>query len=531
MMPRMALPPCPRLRFLGLALALGVLAPRAAAPADDPHKALRDAVLRTLEEKDATKRAEALKPLEKMRDPLVLEVAVEAGRKLRALVVKLRAEQAKVEQAYEKTINDANELDRKFRERNDGSERATEAFNKKDRKISEARDAALATLRDLENEFGRLQALLDGIPTTVTKILGNLEPGQLAAAFDLLERAWFRSPDPQDPVWFVDAVGGLDVAPARERVRKTAANPNLLPAARGVALANLAAKRDESLPGAAIEYLTLGPDAFALTRAAVAALARVHRVEGIEPLIAFLGREDIGVLRDDARAALQSLTGQKHGPYRQPWDDWWKAAKPDFRMPPDPAPPAAQETADKGVTFYGVTTLSDRIVFLLDISGSMDKPAVKERPEPDRLTVAKKELLGAISRVDDGDRFAVILFNHEILPWQAAMTTASEDQRRKVKEWVEARGPRGGTNLHDALEAAFAMAAGTAGAPAADTIFFMTDGTPTAGKLQKPDAILDAVRDWNRTAHLTIHCIAVGEADTELLKAIAQVGNGQFIQR
>jgi hypothetical protein len=520
------------LPLLALVFAFGLGFTRAAAPADDPLKSLREQVLRGLEDKDPGRRAEALRPLEKARDPLALDIAVEAARKVRVLQTKVRADQAKAEEAYEKTINEANELDRKFRERNDGSVRATEAFNKKDKKISEARDAALATLRQLENEYVRLQSILDGVPATATKLLANLDPDKLPAGLDLLEKSWLRSIEPTDPVTYVDAVGALTVEPGRERIRRAAANPNLLAPVRAVALANLAASRDDSLPQAALEYLKLGPEGFALTRAAIAAMARVHRKDAIEPLIEFLGREDIAVLRDDARAALRSLTAQGHGPFRQPWEDWWKTAKDGFQMPPAPETGGPEPGPEKGVTFYGVTTLSDKIVFLLDVSGSMDKPATKDKPEPDRLSVAKKELLGAISRVDDGHRFAVILFNHELLPWQPAMVVAAEDQRRKVKDWVEPRQPLGGTNIHDALEAGFAMAAGGGpGAPAADTIFFMTDGTPTAGKLQEPKAILAAVAAWNRTAQVTIHCIAVGEADHEFLKELAKIGKGQFIQR
>ena len=80
------------------------------------------------------------------------------------------------------------------------------------------------------------------------------------------------------------------------------------------------------------------------------------------------------------------------------------------------------------------------------------------------------------------------------------------------------REPTGGTNIHDALETAFraadTAADGKTNLVAYDTIFFMTDGTPTAGKLQKPAEILAAVREWNRTARIMIHSVAVGDAAT-----------------
>ncbi|HVG94950.1 MAG TPA: vWA domain-containing protein, partial [Planctomycetota bacterium] len=61
---------------------------------------------------------------------------------------------------------------------------------------------------------------------------------------------------------------------------------------------------------------------------------------------------------------------------------------------------------------------------------------------------------------------------------------------------------------------------------------FMTDGTPTAGKVLKRDDILAAVRGWNRTAKITIHSIAVGDAcDVEFLKKLADENRGDFVKR
>jgi hypothetical protein len=499
--------------------------------ADDALKAVRESVLKALDDKDPKRRAQAYLPLQGARDPRALEIVVEAARKVQGLREKLRAEQIKAEQAYEKAINDLDDLDLKFREKNDQSPRATDAYNKRERKIAEARDAALALLSNLENEGVRVQALLDGATTTAGTVLSNVDPEALEGAMDYLDRTWLRAPDAAEALRFLDAVGGLKPENARRRVRLAAADGALAPRVRAAAVANLSSVNDDSLPQAVLPYLTLGAESFPLVRASIAAATKAHRREAIEPLIAFLGREDIGVLRTDAHEALQSLTGEKHGPYRQPWADWWRQAQGTFRMPDKPVEKDRTQPAGKGVTFYGITTFSDRILFVLDVSGSMDKPDAKDKPQPDRLTVAKQELLGAVFNVDDGHRFNVLLFNHEVIPWQPAMVVANEDQRRKAKEWIQARHPTGGTNIHDALEAAFGIALRATGEPSVDTVFFLTDGTPTAGKIRDPKSILEAVKEWNRSAHLTLHCIAVGEADHEFLKVLAVLGNGQFLQR
>lgn len=133
--------------------------------------------------------------------------------------------------------------------------------------------------------------------------------------------------------------------------------------------------------------------------------------------------------------------------------------------------------------------------------------------------------------MDDGHRFNVLLFNHSVTAWQPGMVVASEETRRKAAGWIRDADHIGGTNIHDALEAAFRIALKTTGEPLVDTVFFMTDGTPTAGKLQDPKAILEQVAEWNRTARLTIHCIAVGEADGGFLEELARIGRGTFLRR
>jgi uncharacterized protein YegL len=77
----------------------------------------------------------------------------------------------------------------------------------------------------------------------------------------------------------------------------------------------------------------------------------------------------------------------------------------------------------------------------------------------------------------------------------------------------------GATNLFDALERAHAD-------PLVDTIYLLTDGAPTAGKLRDPDAIVAEVQRWHRTRRVTIHTIAVG-MDGALLKRLSALSGGQ----
>ncbi|NJN14479.1 MAG: VWA domain-containing protein [Planctomycetes bacterium] len=186
-----------------------------------------------------------------------------------------------------------------------------------------------------------------------------------------------------------------------------------------------------------------------------------------------------------------------------------------FRIGPGPV----EEAGGARVTFYGITTFSDRILFILDVSGSMDKPAQKERPQPDRISVAKKELLGALSLVGDGHRFNVLVFNHEVLPWQPGMVSATEEQRRRAKDWIEERQPVGGTNIHDALVEALQQPPAPGMLP---IVLFLTDGLPTIGNTSEV-AIREVVEQGNPHKR-RLFTFGVGhDVNVPLLDRIAEV--------
>jgi uncharacterized protein with von Willebrand factor type A (vWA) domain len=136
-----------------------------------------------------------------------------------------------------------------------------------------------------------------------------------------------------------------------------------------------------------------------------------------------------------------------------------------------------------------------------------------------------------VNRLNDGDGFNVIFFNHQVIPWQSRKVEASQRTKKMLEGWVADQVPLGGTNIYDALEAGFKVALRTTGRSDLDTIFFLTDGKPTAGKIQDPEKILEVFREWNRTANLKIHCIGIGEDhDQAFLEELARIGNGRYVK-
>ena len=111
---------------------------------------------------------------------------------------------------------------------------------------------------------------------------------------------------------------------------------------------------------------------------------------------------------------------------------------------------------------------------------------------------------------------------YRISVWRACFELLAQQGHTGAK-------PIGATNIHDALEAGFKLAQSGKGAPILDTIYFLTDGKPTAGKFQDPNRILKRVREWNSTANLKLHVIGIGNTlDEEMCEKLATIGDGQF---
>jgi hypothetical protein len=212
---------------------------------------------------------------------------------------------------------------------------------------------------------------------------------------------------------------------------------------------------------------------------------------------------------------------------------------------------AAKGPAKEG-HFYGISTRSKRVLYLIDVSGSMTKvvdphgkAALSEtggwendpsRPAPGRtrMEIAQNELRRAIGRLPPGSRFSMIFYNHAVRLWAPELREATPKARKEALEAVAALRPSGATFTLGALREAFALAA-KEGAEV-DTIFLLSDGAPTddslpEAKVMDPGIILDAVRVWNRHGGIVIHTIAIDLPDTYFLKTLAAENGGVFVER
>ncbi len=154
-------------------------------------------------------------------------------------------------------------------------------------------------------------------------------------------------------------------------------------------------------------------------------------------------------------------------------------------------------------------------VYVLDCSWSM--------AEQNKIRKAKTALKKALAELQPGDTFNVIAFCGTTTPFAPAPQPATPANLRAVARFVD-RAPMGeGTNLGDALRAAFASDPVT-------QVWVLSDGIPNVG-ITDPAELRTLVRDQDRgRAQVITLALGLGEnfPGVELLKALASDNNGAF---
>jgi len=290
--------------------------------------------------------------------------------------------------------------------------------------------------------------------------------------------------------------------------------------------------------------------------AAVKSIEKSGSNEAVSALIGAMAGEK-GRLKDDIEEALTRLTGETHG-FADVWARWWHDVDKQI-------PPRGKTDGEKPITwkdkvghgFYGLQIRSDKILFVIDISGSMNEPIPQQKvvvttgmkvedlatKGKTRLEVAKNEFKRAINKVNSKSFFSIVFFNHGVQTWRKEMQLATPEIKRRARLDIDKVQAAGATFTLGALREAFTVAgvlsrAGTTGSggPKVDTIVLLSDGAPTDSKIQNaklmdPDLILNAVRDWNKTAGIVIHTIAVDVDDNYFLRSLALQSGGKFVER
>ena len=211
----------------------------------------------------------------------------------------------------------------------------------------------------------------------------------------------------------------------------------------------------------------------------------------------------------------------------------------------------------KSDSFYGLQTAGQRIVFVVDISGSMEgknEGSLQDQmtgaavqasgnamgkfiggslgsfvgkqttSEATKLGGAKRELIPAIQGLPAESSFAIVTFGRDVKPWMLGMAPATAQNKNIALATIKQLEASGGTPARKALESAFEF-------PDATLVLFVSDGRPTDGGDQE---ILSRVRALNgsRRVQLAVSAIGLGDDQDEVfLTALATQNGGQYVKK
>jgi len=257
--------------------------------------------------------------------------------------------------------------------------------------------------------------------------------------------------------------------------------------------------------------------------AAAQGLGAVRAKESVPLLIALLRKEDRVRVRKAAAESLFRLTGEDYGDFHEIWERWWHDRGEGLAMPERTPERKARPQGERRTVaaFYGVPVDSDRVAFVLDVSSSMGGSTFT--PEGSELDRAVKETLKVVKALPDRAKVNVIVFESQIRVWKRGLTALSSGARKALGSFLAEQRPSGSTNLYDALEAALKL-------KDVETIYLLSDGDPTTGRLTGEEEILEAVLQLNRDKRAAIHCVALG-GGSRLLRRLSEVTSGTYVQR
>jgi uncharacterized protein YegL len=205
-------------------------------------------------------------------------------------------------------------------------------------------------------------------------------------------------------------------------------------------------------------------------------------------------------------------------------------------------------------SYYGIVVPNAPVIFLLDVSGSMEEldegrggnattrgRAIGEvqrgvgrilgnragrvvgtrlRREATDLGAATRELTEAILTLRSGTPFTIITFGGSVSEWREGFVRTNSTTRILATTHVQRLSAGGGTPMLQALRRAFARRD-------VQTIFLVSDGAPTDASAGEVIRVIQAL---NSRRLVAVHTIGVGaDQQSELLCQLAQENHGVYV--
>ena len=155
------------------------------------------------------------------------------------------------------------------------------------------------------------------------------------------------------------------------------------------------------------------------------------------------------------------------------------------------------------------------LVFLVDVSGSMD--------EPDRLPLAQKALNVLIDQLRPEDRVSMVVYAGAA---GAVLAPTPGTQKLKIRCAVDALHAGGSTAGGEGLALAYKLAEQSLDKAAVNRVILMTDGDFNVG-IADPEKLKDFVSEKRKTGiYLSVYGFGRGNYNDVMMQDLSQNGNG-----
>ena len=132
---------------------------------------------------------------------------------------------------------------------------------------------------------------------------------------------------------------------------------------------------------------------------------------------------------------LQRLSGRSIGAEPARWSEWWQGVgEGRIALPADIAAAGGQSSS---ATFFGLRAATDRVVFVVDRSGSMRTPF--DTGGRSRHAEAIDQLVRFLRQSGEDTRFSMALFSDQGVTWRSRLAPASEANLELARRWLDAR--------------------------------------------------------------------------------------------
>lgn len=233
--------------------------------------------------------------------------------------------------------------------------------------------------------------------------------------------------------------------------------------------------------------------------------------------------EPVKRVQYDIERQLQERSGLDLGVEPSRWRTWWSAAQKGS------VPPVAEARDRTHSSFFGLRPTTDRLIFVLDRSGSMTQPFGDRTNKTSRWEEALDQMEQYLLRVGPTAEFNLVLFSDGAMTWRRTLQPANKSNLTAARAWAERRPPEGGTHLRTGVENALRLrhdGSVDLSRLDADTLVVLCDGRTDEGTAW----VAPTMRRVNPKARVVIHGVQIGDGGDDTLRLLASITGGRFVE-